>query len=1089
MQTRHAAANRSTPGPSQVTASSVRLTLLGVPRVEADGVSYDLTLDRPTSLMAVLALRGDWVRRSELATLYRPDDDDRHANAYLRKLVFRARQAPWAAGLLVDGSRLRWDVVSDVAELRAHAAAGRHEHVVALYCGALLAHADLPDVAGFQALVEVERDELHRRWRSSSLHHARSCEEVGATDEALRCLERVLQDDPLDEEAVQARLRLLLAQGRHHDAWLAFERFRGALAAELGIEPLEATLTLADLARRGDPVRKGYAMEAVADVAQGARGTAGPVPVGAAEARSEATAAWLAVDGPLVGRDDELARIERWWREGAGRWVTITGLGGVGKTRLATELVRRAVSSGESVAVAACEGLEHVDSVMLALLLALGSEPAGAQPPSEQVRRYLERHPTLVVLDDLELGVSAAVALALGDLPKGRVVATSRQPLDVPDAWWIDLPGLASPPADATTDLTTYAAVRFFLLRSERRAAVPQTDATSLAAIAELCRRVDGLPLALELATTWTRLGSVASLLEHLDRDVARLSAAADDVPVRHRDIEAVIGATLGLLTPDEEETLVGLTAYGAGFGLWVPQRTRPSGLASLLRLINLGLVRRTPVGRYQVHALVRSVVWSRAGSQRRAAAHREMRARIAGLLREGMLDLKYRDEREAVQRLTPELDAVRVAWQDALASADADAIDAMEEALYLLLDVQGAYHAGAAAFEAALAATGRDATGEDMSVGSRAWGAPAFDVGTVRRLRARAGYFAMRLGRTERATAYLKAAMVAEGVDTTDVAFVVHNLGVLDLMAGRHDEAHARFQRALATYAQVDDDWGVSRAANNLGAIATLAGDGETALGWGRRAMEASERIGNHRGVAGAAINLGIASESLGSFDEAVAYYRTALETYRKMNDPRGESSAWTNLGHVAERRGDDHAAREAYERSLTLKRDIGDPIATSISLANLADVLVRLGEAARARANIVEALRLTHEAGAATYVARALWSVVKERMHSGDRDGAARALSAIEDHPASEGWLRAEAAALRSAWPDEAARARTSPTARTEGPASGVAGSGSSASGIPASGIPASGTLVAGTAVSDDPLADAVAHTIERYAAIVDG
>lgn len=374
-----------------MTAPSVRLTLLGTPRAEVGGRAVDLVIDRPTSLLIVLALRGDWVRRSELATLYRPDDDDRSANAYLRKLVFRARQAPWANDLVVEAGRLRWRVASDVAELRAAAATARHEAVVGVYRGALLADVDLPDVAGFQALVEVERDELHGLWRASALLHARACEAGGRPDEALRCLERLLQTDPLDEEAVQTRMRLLLGSRRHHDAWLAFERFRSRLAADLGVEPLEATLALADIARRGDGAASvGGAARAVSgtvliagDAAHAAGGPSGGAQVGAAAVHGGATDALPAIDGPLVGRDDEVARIERWWSDGTARWVTITGPGGVGKTRLAAELAHRSAASGERVVVVSCAGMQHVDSVMLAVVLALGQEPAGALDPSE----------------------------------------------------------------------------------------------------------------------------------------------------------------------------------------------------------------------------------------------------------------------------------------------------------------------------------------------------------------------------------------------------------------------------------------------------------------------------------------------------------------------------------------------------------------------------------------------------------------------------------------------------------------------------------------------------------------------------------
>ncbi|MFO7545109.1 MAG: tetratricopeptide repeat protein [Trueperaceae bacterium] len=1007
MRTPHGfASTRFAPRLAAVTGVAVRLTLLGAPWVEAGGVRADLTIDRPTSLLVLLALRRDWVRRSELAVLYRPEDDERTANAYLRKLVFRARQLPWARGLVVEQARLRWDVDTDVGTVRANAARGDHTAVVEAYAGPLLADADLPDVAGFLAWVDVERDALHALWRDAALRHVHACTEDGRFRMAQRCIERVLATDPSDEDAVQALIRLLVAQGRRHDAWSAFEAFRVRLASEMGVEPLEETLTMADTAR--DAPTEGAP-----------EGVTGALP---------------AVDGPLIGRREEIARVERWWADHAVRWVTICGLGGAGKTRLAVELARRAASAGERVAFATCEGLAHVDSVMLALAFALGLEPAGATAPVDQVAGYLRANPSLLVLDDIEPAVAVEVAFALDGVPRARVLATARQPLHVPDEWLVDVAGLASPPQDATNDPMEYEAVRFFLTRMERRAALPQTDVVALQAVAALCRRVDGMPLALELAATWTRVGPVEALLARLERDVGSLTTSTADVPERHRNIAAVIGVTLDLLTPAEAGALLGFAAYAAGFGLTATERSSQAGLANLLRLVNLGLVRRTPAGRYHLHALVRSVVWARGSDDQRGAARHAMRRHVADMLRRGAQDLKYHDERAAVERLAPEFEALRFAWSDALETADAAAIADMEEGLYLLLDARGAYHAGAAAFEAALQRIGDGAgstTGSSMSEGgaeatvlpTSSPPAPPLPAKVVGRLRSRAGYFALRLGRTARAEALLRSAesllaAAANGVDDSEAAFAVHNLGVLDLIAGRHEEARHRFEHALRAYERVDDAWGVSRAANNLCAIATLVSDWGEARTWGRRALEACERSGNQRGVAGAAINLGVASESLGAYDEAIGAYRMALETYQAIGDPRGEASAWTNLGHVAERRSDHAAARDAYGRSLLLKRGLGDPVATAVSLVNLADVLVRMGESEEGRVGIVEALRLAFDAGATTYVNRALWSAAMEREAAGDRASAARIVDVIAEHPASEVWLREETRALRASW-----------------------------------------------------------------------
>ncbi len=1001
---------------------AVRLTLLGSPWVAHAGRRYDLRLERPTSLLVLLAVRDAWVRRAELALMYRPDAAERDAQAYLRKLVFRARRYPWSAGLVMEPGRLRWSVRSDVAELRSAAAAGDDAAILAAYAGPLLGDGDLGGVAGFQAWLEVERDALAGLFRDAALRFAETAQADDDARATERSLERLRAGDPLDEEVVQAHLRWLLARGRPHAARAVFEAFRRELAAELGLEPLEATMAVAALAaaRRGAPIG-----------ASGAPPGAAPgVPAaGAAPADGASADAPLGrlfgspppLDGALVGRAVEIARVESWWARHGAPWTTIAGLGGVGKTRLALELAQRR-SRLEDVVVLVLAGIDRPGDLAMGLASVLGLEPSPSVPPLDQVRTHLRHSPALLVLDDLSAAAAIEVAGWLETLPGTRVLATARYPLELPGEWLVDLAGLSVPPVDGDEPIIDAEAVQLFLARAERRAALPLHEGAALEAVAELCRRVDGLPLALELAAAWTRVASVERLLQRMDVDVAVLRVEAPEMAPRHRDLVAVIDATLSLLTPEESAALVVLVGFTAGFGLEAAERVAGVGLARLLRFVNLGLVRRSASGRYRLHALVRDVVWRKTLPERRDEVRTAVRHHAAEMLAAAEPDLKRRDERAALEALTPELDALRAAWRDAVAARDLSALAAMAEGLYLAWDARGAYHEGAAAFAEAWAAVRDGAPAAADGDDEEADAARA-------RIAARSAYFELRLGHLESAHVQLDAVLATSS--GADEGFVLHNLGVVDLYAGRNDRARDRFAAALAGYEARDDAWGASRAAHNLGVVAENAGDWSGAERWFVKALDLSERLGNQRGMAAALNHLGVFHESSGAHADAEAAYRRSLELSVASADASGAATSWTNLGHLAEGRGDMAAALEAYERSVALKREVGDPVALATTLVNLAEAQRALASPALAHATLREALRLATRAGADSVAARAVWSAAQEAAENDEPRTAARLADAVMAASASEAWVRRAAAEARGAWWEDAGESASTPPA----------------------------------------------------------
>jgi DNA-binding SARP family transcriptional activator/predicted ATPase len=960
-----------------------RLHVLGgLGLVDDGGRRHDLPLERPTVLLVVLALRGAWVRRSELAALFRPDAAEDEGLAYLRKLVFRARRLPGAADLEAEPSRLRWSVASDVGAFRAAVAAGDDAAALAHWGGPLLGGADLSGPDAVRAWLEVERGDLDRAWRAAVVRRAEARLAAGDGAAAAGAVAPLRAADPFDEEALQLELRAHLAAGRPRAAWAAFEAFRVALAAEMGVAPLEGTWALADLARPRPA----------------AAGAAGERPAGSDAEPPSSAGPWVAgappIDGPLVGRLDELARVVRWWTEGV-RWVTLAGLGGAGKTRLALEAARRHAAAGGRATFVAAAAFEGADDVAAAAAALMGVDVGGREPPRVALAAFLRRAPALLVLDDLAPAAARDVALWLEPLPEVRVLATAPAPHDVPGEWLVDVGGLEVPPVGA--DPKDFDAVRLFVARAERRAAVPFGDPAGMAAVAELCRRVEGLPLAVELAAAWTRVAPVEELLARLDAEGAAFAVDAADVAPRHRDLRRVVAASLELLGADERATLGALAAYRSDFGAAAAARVAAADLARLLRLVNLGLVGRAAGGRYRLHALVAEVVHQERTPAQRRADRAAVRRDAAAVLAAAAIDLTRRDEHGTLRALAPEFEALKAAWRDAVAARDADALAGMEEGMYLLWDARAAYHEAARAFEDALAAV------PDGTPVARALGA-------------RAGYFAVRVGRWDRA----EVALVAAGTDPADPigAFVVRALGTLDLLAGRAPAAAERLEEAFRRAEALGDLDGASRAATNLGVLAQYRGDHATGETWTRRALERARAMGSLRGVAGASMNLGVGLEARGAGSEAEAAYAAARDAYVEAADPRGESAAWTNLGHVAERRGDLAGAESAYRRGLELKRALGDPVATAISLVNLADVALAGGAADVARGHLAEALALAAAAGADVVLARAVWSAARERAADGAVAEAAALAAALVAWPAAEQWVRTAAAASGALW-----------------------------------------------------------------------
>lgn len=899
----------------------VTLKLLGSLSVVRDGVEERLPLSRPTSLLIHLALRGGWLDRLGLALLYRPDAEEAEALAYLRKLVFRARKLDWATGLEVEGDALRWQVATDVASFEAAVATRNWSTALAEYSGPLLGGATLTDAPGFTAWQEVQHAALEASWLTAALGRAHELERAGRHGEAASVHRQVLVHDPFAEDSVRAAMRLLLAAGRPSAAREIYEAFKRKLRDELGAAPLESTEALAD---------------SLHDL--GAR-PAAAAPQGSRHPQPAT---------PFVGRLDELAEVESLLFGDDERLVTVVGLGGSGKTRLALETLQRAHRDGRDTAFVTLNSTMNAEAVAAAAVDAAGL-PWSEQQAERSLVASLRSRELLLVLDNFEVAIETAplVGRLVAATDRLRVLVTSREPLRLHGERLLDLSGLATPPAGQPLEADDYDAVNLFVQQAARVRPGFAPGPADLSTIGEICRRLAGLPLAIELAAGWIRVLSPGELLARLDADATVLTSNRRDIASRHQSLWNVFDYTWERLSADERSALPQLTVFMGGFGLAAAATVAGAGLEVLLRLLELNLVRRTGEGRFTLHELVRQYALQRAGGEAdmagAVAAHsRYYCSRLATLTP----DLQGNDVQAGLDEVQKDFANVLAAWNSAITRGDVEALDGARDALETYLYYRGRFATATDLFGRAAAAVDALARepGSDRADRLRVAGRLLLHEADHERHQGRLPQSQLLATRA--------LAQLDRAADEVGMAYARLSLGNGEMRLGHYQEADEHLQAVLAAASNLGDTYLEGAAHNGLANLISYTdGDIELAEEHYRASLRAHRRIGNLEGINGALINLGACRYDAHDFEAAESLWEEAAVLAARLGYPQREAVLHNNLGSLSEARGDAVAAKAGYQRSLALRQEIGDISGQANVLHNLGRLANTLGEHQEAR------------------------------------------------------------------------------------------------------------------------------------------
>lgn len=805
---------------------------------------------------------------------------------------------------------------------------GRLERATALYRGEFLAGFTATEHGDFDDWVSHWRDRLQQQALDAFATLTDCCELRGSDDQARDAARRQLAIDPWRESAHRQLMRLHMRGGKRTAALAHYRYVHQLLYDELGVEPEEETTTLFERIRDATG-GEGIVLEQLVRPAARAHNVPELVT-------------------PLLGREQEMRTAADALTTGC-RLLTLVGPGGIGKTHLAMQLAREHASVfAHGAYYVPLAQVPSTEFVVPAIGEVLNIGQPGQVDPKRHLLNELTNQEILLVLDNFEHLLDGATLITeiLNHAPAVNILVTSRERLNLRDEWALEIEGLGTPRGDGN-GLEDYPAVELFVQRLRQVRLNDPVDAGEYPIIARICRLVEGMPLAIELAAAWAPTLPLDQIAREVERSVDFLATSMRDLPERHRSMAAVFNHSWHLLTTAEQQVFRRLSIIRGGFALAAAEQVAGATADVVAALVSKSFVRRQATGRYDIHELLRQFGERKLDEDPAEAlgtGERHCEYFLEFIVQRGAM-LIGRDQHRVLAEISMEIASVRAAARWATVHGKARELYRATQGLWLFYAARGWMREGERSFADVVTAF---SAGEQPGSSSQRDHTLALGMAYVGQ-----GVCLNRLGSSEDGRDRLQT-----GIALLRPLDAKRELGLaLNLLAsairptGDTGQERALLEESISLFQEMEDSWGCGYSLNDLGMVAHLQGDDKEAVDLCRESLMIFDKLGDLRGRAFAQGNLGVIATELGHLEDAAAKHEESLALRQSMGDEWGSADTLVHLAEVARLMNRNRHARGLLMESLRIAADGEYQPVILDALIELATLSIPRGQSALAQ------------------------------------------------------------------------------------------------------------------------------------------
>jgi DNA-binding SARP family transcriptional activator len=930
----------------------LRFKVLGGIQVQLGGETIEFSRQKATALLVFLAVTGERQPRDALATMFWPENTQARAYANLRQAIWEIRRSlgdDWLEVTryslqMISRNNLWLDIMEFhdlIRQVKKHVhprgmvcedCLANYKQAVALFNGDFLAGFSLRDSPEFDNWQYFQTEELRREIGRIYQQLAEWFLQKQDYVQAIAYAQPWLQLDELNENAHRALMRIYYASGQRSASIQQYKNCVSSLERQLNITPEPKTTELHEKIQSVSLRFETRPIEGLKPLA----GSTLPVPI-----------------TPFVGRIDEIAALSDLILNPDIRLLNILAPGGMGKSRLAIEIARKLMPHFEDgVLFVPLAPLETSEIFISYFANAIGYIRVEGQPLNQQLLDYFQDKSTLLVLDNLEhlAKMSQWIRDLLANSPKLKILATSRIPLNFHAETRFHLSGLNYPDEGTEEELNSYSAVTLFLRSARRARPVFRPAKDDWQYIGEICRLVEGMPLAIEMASSWMEILSLPEIIKEIRSGLAFFETDICDIPERQHSLYAMFDYSWKNLDKRERDQFSQLTIFRGGTTREAAEKVVGLSLRQLVGFVNRSLLNRTPEDRFEIHELLRQYGFEKL--QKNLASYQHLITRYAEYYCNKMgawnEDMKTGKQCQAMIKISDDFENIRHAWEIAVLFERLDLIETSLGSLIWYLEHSVRYDDGLALFEIA-AENISDETRQGVRIQS--W---------------LTGYLALLnfyLGNLDQAEQKFHKSLTLmrrlEPIQTSQEkyvqAFHFYIIGMINRYKGDISEWKKHCHQSINLFKELGEDWCCERIYRDLGNIAwTTKMASDTIEIYFQKALKLARKLNDHYGMARTLEYLGVFyAYSKGDLENAESYLRESSRIFLGLEYAISSIKYLECLEQIANINGRFQEVLELRQKRLHLEKKLAYPTRTPQLYMELGETYHHIGDYTNAEMN----------------------------------------------------------------------------------------------------------------------------------------